>query len=68
MVRLLLFACLALASIPLFQNNLSATGHQAQTITRLAQEDSGNAQVPDPATESDTGSGDDSGTPNQDQE
>ena len=50
-----LFACLALAAILVFQSNLSAPGHQAQTIIRLAQED--NAQVPDPATESEPAAG-----------
>ena len=69
MIRLLLFACLALAAILLFQSDLSATGYQAQMSTRLAQDDSGNAQsAPDPSTTSDTGSSDDSGKPTQDQE
>jgi len=66
MVRLLLFACLALAAIHLFQSDLSATGYQAQTTTRVAQDDSGNAQnAPDPST-SDPGSSDDSGKLAQD--
>jgi hypothetical protein len=56
MIRLLLFACLALAVILLFQRDLSATGYQAQISTRLAQDDSDNAQTaPDPSTTSDTG-------------
>jgi hypothetical protein len=59
---------LALAAILLLQSDLSATGYQAQTTTRLAQDDSGNAQAPDPSTTSDTGSSDDSGKPAQDQE
>lgn len=68
MIRLLLLACLALAAILLLQSDLSATGYQAQTTTRVAQDDSGNAQTaPDPST-SDTGSGDDSGKPAEDQE
>lgn len=68
MVRLLLFACLALAAILLFQSELSATGYLAQATTRVAQDDSGKAQTaPDPST-SDTGSSDDSGKPAQDQE
>jgi hypothetical protein len=69
MIRLLLFACLALAAIVLFQSDLSATGYQAQMNTRLAQDNSGDAQTaPDPSTTSDTGSSDDSGKPVQDQE
>jgi hypothetical protein len=68
MIRLLLFACLALAAILLFQSDLSATGYHAQSITRVAQDDSGNAQVPDPSATSDTGSSDDSGRPAQDQD
>jgi hypothetical protein len=69
MIRLLLFACLALAAILLFQSDLSATGYQAQMSTRLAQDDSGNAQTaPDPSAPSDIGSSDDSGKPAQDQE
>ena len=65
MIRLLLFACLALAAILLFQSDLSATGYQAQIGTRLAQD----AQTaPDPSTTSDTGNSDDSGKPTQDQE
>ena len=69
MIRLLLFACLALAAIVLFQSDLSATGNQAQMNTRLAQDNSGDAQTaPDPSTTSDTGSSDDSGKPVQDQE
>lgn len=68
MIRLLLLACLALAAILLLQSDLSATGYQAQTTTRVAQDDSGNAQTaPDPST-SDTGSGDDSGKPAEDQD
>ena len=59
MIRLLLFACLALAAILLFQRDLSATGYQAQISTRLAQDDSDNAQTaPDPSTTSDTGNSD----------
>jgi len=65
---LVLFACWVLAAILLFQGNLSATGYQPQATSRLAQDDGGNAQIPDPATTSDPGSADDSGTPNQDQE
>jgi hypothetical protein len=69
MIRLLLFACLALAAIVLFESDLSATGYQAQMNTRLAQDNSGDAQTaPDPSTTSDTGSSDDSGKPVQDQE
>jgi hypothetical protein len=69
MIRLLLFACLALAAIILFQSDLSATGYQAHAITRVAQDNSGNTQTaPDPSTTSDTGSSDDSGKPVQDQE
>jgi hypothetical protein len=69
MIRLLLFACLALAAILLFQSDLSATGYQAQIGTRLAQADSDNAQsASDPSTTSDTGNSDDSGKPTQDQE
>jgi hypothetical protein len=68
MIRLLLLACLALAAILLFQSGLSATGYKAQMNTRLAQDDSGNAQVPDPSTTSDTGSSDDSGKPARDQD
>ena len=69
MIRLLLFACLALAAIVLFQSDLSATGNQAQMNTRLAQDNSGDAQTaPDPSTTSDTGNSDDSGKPTQDQE
>ena len=68
MIRLLLFACLALAAIVLFQSDLFATGYPAPATTRVAQ-DSGNAQTaPDPSTTSDTGSSDDSGKPAQDQE
>jgi hypothetical protein len=68
MIRLLLLACFALAAILLFQSHLSATGYLAQTTTRVAQDDRGNAQTaPDPST-SDTGSSDDSGKPAQDQE
>jgi hypothetical protein len=66
MIRLLLFPCLALAAILLFHSDLSATGYQAQTTTRVAQDDSGNAQnAADPST-SDTGSSDDSDKPAQD--
>ena len=65
---LVLFACWVLAAILLFQGNLSATGYQPQATSRLAQDDGGNAQIPDPATTSDPGNADDSGTPNQDQE
>ena len=68
MIRLLMFACLAFTVILLFQSDLSASEHQAQTIIRLAQDDSGKAKTPDPATTPDTGSEDDSGTPSQDQE
>lgn len=68
MIRLLLLACLALAAILLFQSDLSVTGYQAQMSTRLAQDDSGNAQAPDPSTSSDTGSSDDSGKPARDQD
>jgi hypothetical protein len=68
MIRLLLLACLALAAILLFQSDLSATGYKAQMNTRLAQDDSGNAQVPDPSTTSDPGSSDDSGKPARDQD
>jgi hypothetical protein len=67
MIRLLLFTCLALATILLFQSDLSATGYQAQMSTRLAQDDSGSAQPPDPSTTPDTGS-DDSGKPEQEQD
>jgi hypothetical protein len=68
MIRLLLFACLALAAILLFQSELSATGYLAQATTRVVQDDSGNAQTaPDPST-SDNGSSDDSGKAAQDQE
>jgi hypothetical protein len=69
MIRPLLFACLALAAILLFRSDLSATGYQAQATTRVAQDDSGNAQTaPDPSNASDTGSSDDSGKPAQNQE
>jgi hypothetical protein len=69
MIRLLLFACLALAAILLFQSDLSATEYQAPATTRVAQDNSGKAQTaPDPSTDSDTGSSDDSGKPAQDQE
>ena len=69
MIRLLLFACFALAAILLFQNDFSATGYKAQAATRVAQEDNGNAQTArDPSTTSDTSSGDDSGKPAQDQD
>ena len=68
MIRLLLLACLALAAILLFQSDLSATGYKALMNTRLAQEDSENAQVPNPSTTSDTGSSDDSGKPARDQD
>ena len=70
MIRLLIFACLALATILLFQSDFAATGHQAQMGTRLAQDDSGNAQAPHPSTTSDTGtaSGDDSNDPAKDKE
>jgi hypothetical protein len=46
MVRLLLFACLALAAILLVEGDLSATGYQTQMSTRVAQDDNGNAQAP----------------------
>lgn len=69
MIRLLLFACLALAAILLFQSDLPATGYQAQATIRVAQDDSGNAQItPDPSTTSDTGDSDDSGKPAEDQD
>ena len=68
MIRLLLLACLALAAILLFQSDLSATSYKAQMNTRLAQDDSGNAQVPDPSTTSDNGSSNDSGKPARDQD
>jgi hypothetical protein len=69
MIRLLLFACFALAAILLCQSDVSATGYKAQAATRVAQDDNGNAQTaPDPSTTSDTGSGDDSGKPAQDQD
>jgi hypothetical protein len=67
MVRLLLFACFGLATILLFQSDFAATGHQAQMNTRLARDDSGNAQSTEPSTTSDTGGGDDPGKPDQDQ-
>ena len=55
MIRLLLPACLALAAIPLFQSDLSASSYQAQMSgTRLAQDDS--AQAPAPSTAPDPGS------------
>ena len=66
MIRFVLLACLALATILLLQSDLSATGYQAQTNTRLAQDDSGNPQTADPSTTSDTGSSDTSGKPSQD--
>ena len=65
MIRLLLLACLALAAILLFQSDLSATGYKAQMNTRLAQDDSGNAQTADPSTTSDTGSSESSSKPAQ---
>ena len=69
MIRLLLFACFALAAILLFQSDVSATGYKAQAATRVAQDDNGNAQTArDPSTTSDTSSGDDSGKPAQDQD
>jgi hypothetical protein len=68
MIRLLFLACLALAGILLFQSDFSATGHQASMRTRLAQDDSGNAQASDPSTTSDTGSSDDSSKPAGDQD
>ena len=68
MIRLLLFACLALATILLFESDLSATGYRAQMSSRLAQDDSGSAQTSDPSTTSDTGSGDDSGKRYQEQD
>jgi hypothetical protein len=69
MIRLLLFACLALVAILLYQSELSATGYQPHATTRVAQDNSGDAQTaPDPSTTSETGSSDDSGKPAQDQE
>jgi hypothetical protein len=68
MIRLLFFACLALATILLFQSDLSATGYQAQMSTRLAQDDSGSAQTSDPSTTPDAGSSEDSGKPDQEQD
>jgi hypothetical protein len=67
MIRILLLACFALAAILLVQSNLSATEYQAQTTTRLAQDESGMQTAPDPST-SDTGTGDDSGKPAKDEE
>jgi hypothetical protein len=68
MIRLLLFACLVLATILMFQSNFAATGYRAQTTIHLAQDDSGNAQAPEPSTSSDSGNTDDSGTPAEDQQ
>jgi hypothetical protein len=68
MTRLILFACLTFAAILLFQSDHSITGYQSQMRTRLAQDDSGSAQTPDPSTNSDTDSSDDSGKPDQDQD
>jgi hypothetical protein len=68
MIRLLLLACLALAAILLFQSDLSATGYQAQISTRLAQDDSGNAQTAPDSSTSDNGSSGDSGKPARDQD
>ena len=67
MMRLLLFACFALAAILLFQSNVFATGYQTQATTRVAQDDSGNTQTTsDPAASPDTGNGDDSNAPSKD--
>jgi hypothetical protein len=68
MIRLLLFACLVLATILVFQSNVATTGYRAQTVIHLAQDDSGNAQAPEPSTSSDSGNRDDSGKPAEDQQ
>lgn len=67
MIRILLLICFAVAPILLVQNHLSATEYQAQTTTRVAQDESGTATAPEPAT-SDTGTSDDSGKPAKDEE
>jgi len=69
MIRLLLFACLVLATILMFRSNFAATGYRAQSTIHLAQDDSGlNAQAPEPSTSSDTGNSDDSGKPAENQQ
>jgi hypothetical protein len=68
MVRLLLFACLALAAILLVESDLSATGYQAQMSTRVARDDNGNAQAPEPGAASDTGKDDSSNGAGQDRD
>jgi len=68
MVRLLLFACLALAAILLVESDLSATGYQAQMSTRVAQDDNGNAQATEPGAASDAGKDDSSNGADQDRD